>query len=81
MISYTPKKRNIYVQMAKRGFNQRTLSMKSNIHPSTISNFMNGRYYISPTTATKLAEALGSEIEYLFEIQINQMVVNKNDSN
>ncbi|QFF98779.1 XRE family transcriptional regulator [Psychrobacillus glaciei] len=71
MISYTPKKINIYVQMAKKGLNQKTLSKKSKVHPSTISNFMNDRYCISPTTATKLAEILESKIEDLFEIQIN----------
>ena len=75
MISYTPKKRNIYVQMAKKGLNQKTLSRESKVHPSTISNFMNERYCISPTTATKLAETLDSKIEDLFEIQINHKEV------
>lgn len=72
MISYTPKKRNIYVQMAKKGLNQKTLSRKSKVHPSTISNFMNERYCISPATATKIAKILDSSIEELFEIQINK---------
>jgi plasmid maintenance system antidote protein VapI len=63
--------------MAKKGFNQKTLSRKSKVHPSTISNFLNERFCISPSTATKLAETLDSKIEDLFEIQINKKEVNK----
>lgn len=75
MIKYHPKKIKILVAMAKKGFNQRVLSEKTGLNPSTVSNFLNGRYSISPKSAVKISEALGSELEELFEFEIKESEV------
>lgn len=72
MIKYHPKKINILVAMARKGFNQKALSEHSGLDPSTLSTFLNGKRDISPTSAKKIAIALDAEIDELFEIQINQ---------
>ena len=70
MIKYIPNRVKILVAMAHKGFNQKTLSEKVGLNPSTLSNFFNGRYDISPVSAQKIAKALDSEMNEIFNIQI-----------
>lgn len=76
MIRYKPKKINIFVAMAKKGFNQTLLSETSGLDRSSISNFLNGKRNPSPTSANKIAEALDTDIEELFEIEVSPEEVN-----
>ena len=71
MIKYYPKERQIKIAMAKKGFNQRDLSKVTRFNPSTISNFLTGRYNISPSGSRRVAKALDCEIEEIFEIEVD----------
>lgn len=73
MIKYHPKKIKIFVAMAKKGFNQTDLSETAELNKSTLSLFLNGKRTISPTSARKIADALDSDLEELFEIEIKEM--------
>lgn len=73
LIKYLPKKTEILVAMAKKGLNQRSLCEKAGINKATLSLFMNGKRTISATTAKKIAETLESEVEELFEFQIDEI--------
>ncbi|MGN4127238.1 helix-turn-helix domain-containing protein [Lysinibacillus sphaericus] len=72
MIRYKPKKINILISMAKKGFNQKELSNQSKLDPSTLSTFFNGKRNISPGGAKKIADALDSNVDELFDIEIEQ---------
>lgn len=69
MIKCYPKKIKILTAMAQKGFNQKSLADAAQLNTSTISLFLNGKRNISPTSARKIAEALDSELEELFEFQ------------
>ncbi|MGA3678232.1 helix-turn-helix transcriptional regulator [Lysinibacillus agricola] len=74
MIKYHPKKTSIFIAMAKKGFNQKGLCIEAGVNPSTLSNFLNYKKSISPRSATKIAIALDTEIEELFDIEINPAI-------
>lgn len=77
MFKYRPRKNKILVAMAKKGFNQKTLSETANLNPSTVSIFLNKRRSVSPTSARKIADALDCDINKIFEVEIND---NKTES-
>lgn len=70
MIKYRPIKNQFLIAMAKKGLNQKMLSSAAGLNPSTISTFLNNKTAISPRSAQKIAEALSSEIEEIFEIEL-----------
>lgn len=76
MIKYQPKRFEVLVAMARKGLNQKELSVRSDLNPSTLSTFLNGKRDISPTSARKIADVLDADIKDLFEIHINQKAVN-----
>ncbi|KIL44999.1 helix-turn-helix transcriptional regulator [Jeotgalibacillus soli] len=69
MLKIYPNRTSIQVAMVYKGLNQKSLSEKSDISPSTFSNFMNGRYSISAKKAKKIADSLEKPIEELFEFK------------
>ena len=50
----------------KTGYTFKEFSDKCNIHHTTFSKVLNGKQSISPSTAKRIADALGYEIEHLF---------------
>lgn len=72
MIKYKPKKRQIFIAMAQKGFTQKKLSEKASLNSSTISIYLNNKRFITPKSALKIANALGCSIEDLFEFEINR---------
>ena len=50
----------------KRGLSQRDLADKANVSPSTINLTENDRTSLRPSTARRVAEALGVEVADLF---------------
>lgn len=70
MIKYRSKRMEILVAMAKKGFNQKTLSEASNLNPTTISLLLNNKKTVSGRTAIKIADALETDLEDLFEIEV-----------
>lgn len=77
MIKYHPKKAEILYAMAHKGLSQAALSKEAGVNPSTISNFLHGRYGLSPNSAKCIADVLERELEELFHIEINELVINK----
>lgn len=50
------------------GLSQFDLSLRSRVHPSTISRIESGRYRPYPAEAKRLARALGVRVEDLFPV-------------
>ncbi|WP_180956492.1 helix-turn-helix domain-containing protein [Bacillus canaveralius] len=75
MIKYHPRKFKILVAMAQKGFNQKSLSDAADVNPATLSRFLNGKLSISPNSARKISDALDSELEEIFEIEIKESEV------
>ncbi|WP_153464810.1 helix-turn-helix domain-containing protein [Sediminibacillus terrae] len=73
MIKYQPKKIEILIAMAKKGFNQKSLSESAGVNEATLSLFLNGKRTISAPTARNIAEALECELEDLFEFKISNI--------
>lgn len=70
MIKYHPKKVEILVAMAQKGFNQSSLSYETGLNKSTLSLFFNRKRKIAAPTAKKIAEALDKELNEIFEIEV-----------
>jgi len=77
-IKYQPKRMNILVAMAKKGLNQKELGARANVNKATISLFLNEKRnrYITPKTASKIADALECDVLDLFDYQIGEVKKN-----
>lgn len=63
------KKMPIKISMIHKGMNQKDLASKIKISESALSNFLNGKYSISPSKANLICVVLNKEFNELFTIK------------
>lgn len=68
-MNITARKRNILVSLIYKGMNQKKLAEKIGMSNSALSNFLNGKYFISASKAKLICDELAKDFDYLFLIE------------